>query len=135
MKAMLAALLVALTGCVYTRSVERRPTLTVEDVVRMTEAGVDQGTQLSRIYTSRLSRPLTADDIIRLKNANVPDPVIQAMAQAAPEPVTVVESPYYVVEPSFGFHYYNYGYHPYRYHAHPRYPHYRRARPRYYHRP
>jgi hypothetical protein len=132
MKAPLAALLVGLTGCVYTRSVERRPTLTVEDVVRMHEAGVDQGTQLSRIYTSQLSRPLTADDIIRLKNANVPDPVIQAMAQAAPEPATVVERPVYYVEPSFGFHY---GYHPYRYHDYPRYRYYNRARPRYYHRP
>lgn len=139
MRIMLSALLLASTGCVYSRAVERRPVLTVEDVVRMHEAGVDQGTQLSRIYTSQLSRPLTADDIIRMKNAQVADPVIQAMAEAAPERVTVVERPYYV-GPSIGIHY---GYHPYPYRygwrAHPRYhsyPHYRaRPRPRYYHRP
>ena len=136
MKRMMLVSFLAATGCVYTR-VDERPTVTVEDVIRMSAAGVDQGTLLARVQTSRMLEPVTADDIIRMKNEKVPDPVIQAMADAGPRPVTVIERPVYV--PSFSFHY-GYG-HPYRYRWHPytRYGYrpygYYRPRPRYYHAP
>lgn len=133
MRRVLAALFLGMGGCV-SYPADTRPTLSVDDVVRLHEAGVDSGTLLLRIRDSRLSAPVTTDDVLRLKNANVPDPVIQAYAEAAPTRVTVVERPVYV-EPAFSF---RYGYAPYRYYRPYGRPYYYRhyhPRPRYYHRP
>lgn len=127
MRGTVGVLWLALAGCVSYAEVDRRPLLTVEDVVRMNEAGVDEKTLLARVRSSRLSAPVTADEVIRLKNEKVPDPVIQALASAAPERVRVVERPYYV-GPSIGF----YGYYPYGYYGSWPYSYYYRPYYRYY---
>jgi len=90
MKRAWAALALLIGGCVsYATPVDTRPLLPSDEVVRMHEAGVDENTLLSRVRASRLPEPVSADEIIRLKNKNVPEPVIKALAEAAP--VRVVE--------------------------------------------
>lgn len=83
--------LMPLAGCLaYGYPVDARPLMTVDDVVKMREAGVDEATLLWRVRGSRLAARVTADEIVRMKNAKVPDPVIQALAEAV-----VVEPAYY----------------------------------------
>lgn len=108
-------LLLAAAGCVA-YSVDPRPVVTLEEVERMTAEGVDANTQIARIRGSQLPKALTADDVIRLKNKQVADSVIQELAAATPKPVPAV-----YVEPSVSF---SYGYSPwygsyYPYYAYP----------------
>ena len=129
MKWMMSALVLALGGC-STTSVEAEPPplLTVDDVIRMHEAGEAPATMVARVQASRLPVPLSDDDVVRLKDHRVPDEVVRAMG-AAPTPVVERSLD---VAPTFSYH--DDGYHqayPYRYGWHPRspryngYPHYR----------
>jgi hypothetical protein len=91
-RAWILALLASTAGCLaYGYPVDSRPLVTVEDVVKMNEAGVDEATLLWRVRGSRLAARVTADEIVRMKEAKVPDKVIQALAEA----VVVEPSTYY----------------------------------------
>jgi hypothetical protein len=90
-RAWILVALASTAGCLgYAYPVDSRPLVTVDDVVKMREAGVDEATLLWRVRGSRLPAPVTADEIVRMKNAQVPDPVIKALAEAV-----VVEPGYY----------------------------------------
>lgn len=90
-RAWIFAVLAPLASCLaYGYPVDSRPLITVDDVVKMRESGVDEATLLWRVRGSRLASRVTADDIVRMKNEKVPEPVIQALAEAV-----VVEPAYY----------------------------------------
>ncbi len=89
----------------------------IEEVVAMTQSGVDPTLIQNYVRTSGMSRPLTAADVIYLHNQGVATNVIQMM-QTPPAPVAVAQGPPVVVEehyyggpgwgPCWGPHY---GYH------------------------
>lgn len=128
MKRAWAALALAWAGCVTYYPEDRRPLLTPDEVVRMHEAGVDENTLLSRVRASRLAAPVSADEVIQLKNRNVPDAVIKALAEAAPartvERRVFVGDPYYPYGPYGYYGYWGprywgwYGYYGYPYYHH-----------------
>lgn len=83
-----------LSGCIYYEPVPvqaRRPMgggavagegVSKDDVVRLTRAGISEGTIVSKIKAAGvLARP-TSDDVIELSNAGVSEGVIQAMLSA-----------------------------------------------------
>lgn len=92
---------------------------TLEEVVSMSQQGVDPVLIQNYVRNSGVARPLSAADVIYLHNAGVATPVIQTM-QAGPQPVApaavvarpapvVVEEHYYGPPPCWGpprhFHY------------------------------
>jgi hypothetical protein len=137
-KAAWAVLALAAAGCVSYPPEDRRPLVTTDEVLLMQAAGVDESTLLARVRAGRLSAPVTADEIIRLKQGNVPDSVIKSLAEAAPPPVRVVERRVYVGDAWYPYGAYGYwggywGPRYYGYYGYPRY--YYRGHPRYYHAP
>jgi hypothetical protein len=60
--------------------------VTVDDVLAMTRAGVNDELIASHVRANGVARPLTPQDLILLQNAGVAIPVIQTM-QAPPQPV------------------------------------------------
>lgn len=95
--------------------------VTMADVVAMTRAGVDEPLIVSHIQAHGSARPLTAGDLISLKQAGVSPNVIQqlqnspppAMMQATPVSYVAAPAPVYVEEVYYA---------PA---CHPCYPHYR----------
>lgn len=68
----------------------------VQDVVKLTQAGIADDVILSQIRNNQATYSLTADQIIALKNQGVSQPVIKALiggGGAAPAPAPVVETP------------------------------------------
>jgi hypothetical protein len=96
----------------------------MEEVIAMTQAGVDQQVIINHVRAHGISRPLTSQDLITLKQQGVRASVIQAMQ--APYPARSVQPATYpvVVEE----HYYGVpAYDPwYHYHCQPRHVHYHR---------
>jgi hypothetical protein len=60
----------------------------VDEVERLTKAGVDEGVVLSYVINSAGTFNLTADQIVRLKNIGVSPQVVNAMIQHDPELIT-----------------------------------------------
>ncbi len=92
----------------------------VDDVVRMSQAGVSEETIVSFVHNARGRFDVSADDVIAMTNANVSKSVIRAVVDesaarnngryADGRSTTVVVSPGY-----YGYPYYGYGYSPYYY--------------------
>ena len=86
----------------------------IEDVVAMTNAGVDEQVIVSHVNNNGVARPLTTADITYLTQSRVSPRVIQAMEnppRPAPQPVVVQEAPPPVIveeryDPYWGPHYY-----------------------------
>jgi len=71
--------------------------VTMSDVVSMTQAGLSDAVIINHIRTHGMAHPLTASDLIVLKQQGVRDPVLSAM-QSMPRPQpTVVRQPAPVV--------------------------------------
>lgn len=98
---------------------------TIEEVVAMSQQGVDARLIQNYVRTSGMSRPLSAADVIYLHNSGVQTDVIQVMqTPPAPQatgpvmaqgPPVIVEERYYP-DPWYGPHFgYYYGPHPRRY--------------------
>jgi hypothetical protein len=90
---------------------------TIEDVVNMTRAGVDEELILNHIRAHGIVRQLQASDLVMLKQQGVSPRVIAAMQEPPPQPQVIVDQsrpviireydPYY--DPWWRSHYY---YHP-----------------------
>src|SRR5713226_8149862 len=78
--AFLAAIAVAPAGAAQAR------THTVDYVIGMLEAGVDQPTILARIHDARLTFQIAAGDLDRLRDAGAGDALVQAVKGAAAAP-------------------------------------------------
>lgn len=104
-----------LSGCIYYEPVPvqaRRPlgvgeSVSKDDVLRLTRAGISEGTIISKIKAAgMLARP-SADDVIELSGAGVSEGVIQAMLSAqVSDTVPSTAAPYYYY-PAYGWSYYN----------------------------
>ncbi len=99
--------------------------VSIEDVIAMTRAGVDEQVIVGHVNNNGVVRPLTTGDITFLTQNGVSSRVIQSMqaparqvqpviVQQAPPPV-IVEQPYYY-DPYWGPHYYH---RPYPYYGAP----------------
>ena len=62
-------------------------TVTYQDVVTMTRAGLGDGVICTHIRNHGMSNPPTSDDLIQLKAQGVSEPVLQAVMQPPPRPV------------------------------------------------
>ncbi len=67
-----------------------KPGLTVDDVVKMLDAGLSEDIILTKIHASNQSFDLSTDDLVRLKKAKASDAVIKTMmdAKASPAPAS-----------------------------------------------
>lgn len=95
-------------------------TVTYQDVVTMTRAGLGDSVICTHIKNHGMSNPPTADDLIQLKQQGVSDAVLTAIQQPPPRPVNVVRGgPPVIVEervygpPPYWYHH--------RHHCEPRY--------------
>lgn len=70
---------------------------TMDEVISMSRAGVDQQLIVNYVTTSGVARPVTAQDVIYLHQQGVASPVIQAM-QTPPAPVAATAAPVIVEE-------------------------------------
>lgn len=87
----LAILVLLLAGCASRQTTIRRA-ITVEDVVRMQDAGVGSKTIVATIETSDVRGTLTMADILALREKGLSDEVIAALIKAT-EPRAVVQEP------------------------------------------
>jgi hypothetical protein len=81
MKKMLLVLLATLGGCAYPAYTVRKPLpsqppLSREELERLSIAGISEPVMMELIE-KRGALPLTPDDLVALKNAGAPDPVVQ----------------------------------------------------------
>jgi hypothetical protein len=133
MKRLLCLLLLASTGCVYPAYSVRRalptdPPVSREEIERMSGAGISEPVMLELIER-RGAAPLTPDDLVALKTAGAPDPVVQKAISSERKIVerVVVENyaypypyydyPYYGASFGYGF---GWGYGGYYYGGYPR---------------
>jgi hypothetical protein len=88
---------------------------TIDEVVAMTQSGVDPMLIQNYVRTSGMARPLAASDVIYLHNQGVSKEVIQVMqSPPVPPPTVVAQGPPVIVEehyygppmchPHFGYH-------------------------------
>lgn len=106
---------VALSGCggVYYRDV--RSVLSVDEVVAMKQAGVDEEVIQAKIETSRVPGPLKASEIVALKEKGLGDALLEALVEASAEPPPPPVYRTYYVHPGYGYPWPPYGYDPYYY--------------------
>ncbi len=125
MKKSLCLLLLATAGCVYPAYTVRRPLPTEppvsrEEIERLSNAGISE-TVMIELIEKRGALALSTDDLVALKKADAPDPVVQkaiASERKIVEQVIVEDYysgyyPYYGASFSYGFWgypYYGYGY-------------------------
>jgi hypothetical protein len=127
MKKSLCLLLLAAAGCTYPAYTVRRPIPTEppvsrEEIERLSNAGISEPVMIELIE-KRGAQTLSTDDLIALKKADAPDPVVQkaiASERKIVERVVIVDDyypgyyPYYGASFSYGFGwgypYYGYGY-------------------------
>jgi hypothetical protein len=92
--------------------------VTMADVVSMTHAGLSDAVIINHIQTHGVARPVSASDLIVLKQQGVSDAVLSSM-QSIPQPTTVIRQPAPVIVEE---HYYSrpdpwwYGHGHYHYH-------------------
>lgn len=90
----------------------------VDDVIAMSQAGVDPSLIVTHIQKNGTQRPIQSGDLIRLQQSGVSTPVIQAMqasagpivvpvAHTAPAPVIIEEHHYGPPPPCYRPHYYH----------------------------
>ena len=130
MKKSLCLLLLAAAGCVYPAYTVRRPLPTEppvsrEEIERMSNAGISEAVMIELIE-KRGALALSTDDLVALKKADAPDPVVQKAIASERKIVerVIVEDyysayypgyyPYYGASFGYGFGwgypYYGYGY-------------------------
>jgi hypothetical protein len=104
-------LLLASAGCMspYTvrRVVATDPPLSREEVERLSTAGVSEPV-VDDMIDKRGALALTADDLVALKKADVPDTIVQKMiaSERKPQQTVIVEDFY--AYPAYGYPYYPY---------------------------
>jgi len=76
------------SGSAPAASSSAKPGLTVDGVISMVQAGLSDDLIIEKIHRSGQSFDLSADDMVRLKNAKASDAVIKAMMEATPAPAT-----------------------------------------------
>jgi hypothetical protein len=69
-----------------------KPGLTVDGVISMVQAGLSDDLIIEKIHKSGQSFDLSADDMVRLKNAKASDGVIKAMLEASPAAATATSN-------------------------------------------
>jgi hypothetical protein len=81
----------------------REGAVTTQEVVAMSQAGVDEGVIVRHVQINGVAQPLQSNDIIALQTAGVSPKVIQAMQQppirrvaVGPPPPPVIVQPYFV---------------------------------------
>ncbi|HVW02297.1 MAG TPA: glycine zipper domain-containing protein [Planctomycetaceae bacterium] len=82
----------------------REGAVTTQEVVAMSQAGVDEGVIVRHVQINGVAQPLQSNDIIALQTAGVSPKVIQAMQQppirrvavGPPPPPPVIVQPYFV---------------------------------------
>ena len=92
---------------------------TIDEVVTMTQSGVDPRLIQNYVRTSGVAQPLSAADVIYLHNQGVATDVIQTMQNppapqtaVAAQPATIIEEHYYGPPPYYTPHFgYHHGYH------------------------
>ena len=113
---LLFALLLSAAGCTYSSYTVRKPLpteppLTREEIERMSIAGISEPVMME-LLDRRGALALTPDDLVALKNAGAPDPVVQKAIASERKVVerVVVEDyyaypyyPYYGASFSYGF--------------------------------
>ena len=118
--------LILLAGC-YVGPVPRyrvrqvKPAgLSIEEVVKMSKAGLSEPVLLEKIKSDGVAARPSADQVVSLKNEGVSEAVVAAMLTA---PVVEAQT---VVETVYDYPYYGYyGYYPYSYpYYYPYYPYY-----------
>lgn len=75
---------------------QRAQAVTMADVCSMTNAGLSDAVIINHIQTHGVARPVSASDLIVLKQQGVSDNVLSAM-QSMPRPTTVIRQPAPVV--------------------------------------
>ena len=82
-----AAAFILLAGCSSIRVANERA-VSVDEVIKMSQAGVDKDVIISQLETTYSRFKLTTDDIVRLTEAGVNKDVIQSMVESgsAPDP-------------------------------------------------
>jgi hypothetical protein len=127
-----AAVIVALTaGCSSLVTINDRA-VSVDDVIRMTEAGVGRDVIIRQIEVTRTRFELTPTDIIHLKKAGVDDKVLEVMVETEAYRRHFNDGEFGYDPYDYGFNYYSQWYpvsthYPYIYHSMYPYTSYRRT--------
>lgn len=127
---LLGLLFILMSGCVVEPAppypvVQTIPGgLTIEEVLRMSKAGLSDQAIIERIKSDGVAARPTSDQTISLKGEGVSEPVLEAMlsARVAPEQKVVryayPSSYYYYGYPYYGYPYY-WRYYPYYWYGYP----------------
>ena len=114
---MLCVLLLATTGCYYHGYAVRKVVSADPPLSREeVERLVNAGVSepvIQEMVEKRGAVPLSPDDLVALKKANVPDPVVQKMIAGERKEPPTVAVEDYYVHPSSRVYYYDYPYYPY----------------------
>jgi len=110
MKKWLCLLLLAGSGCTYPAYTVRKPIAAAEppvsreEIERMSIAGISEPV-MDELFDKRGAQPLSPDDLVALKNAGAPDPVVQKAIASERKVVerAVVEDYYYPYYPYAGY--------------------------------
>jgi hypothetical protein len=65
-----------------------KPGLTVDGVISMLQAGISDDVIIEKVHKSWQTFDLSADDMVRLKNAKASDALMKAMIESGPPPAT-----------------------------------------------
>lgn len=78
-------IIMTVVGCSYIRVANERA-VTVDEVIRMSKAGVDTDVIVTQLETTHSRFTLSADDIIQLTEAGVDADVIETMVESSARP-------------------------------------------------
>ncbi len=77
-----------------------KPGLTVDGVISMLQAGISDDIIIEKIHKSGQTFDLSADDMVRLKNAKASDALMKAMLESGPAPATAASQGVTTAPPS-----------------------------------
>lgn len=121
MKKLLCVLLLASAGCTYPayavrKTIQSEPPVSKDEIERLSTAGISEPIMIDLIE-KRGATALTTDDLVALKKAGAPDPVVQkAIASERKVVERVYVDDYYYSYP-YPYPYYGYPYYGYPYYG------------------
>ncbi len=96
--------LLAIAGCSSFYVVDR--TMTIQEIIAMSKADVDSDVMIAQIDATHTRFALTSEDLILLKNAGVPDDVVEHMIDTGITPERYAWE--HIYDPIVGYPYYEY---------------------------
>lgn len=114
MKKLCCVLLLASAGCTYPaysvrKTIQSEPPISRDEIERMSSAGISEPIMIDLIE-KRGATALTTDDLVALKKAGAPDPVVQKAISSERKIVERVYVDDYYYPNAYGYPYYGYPY-------------------------